>query len=207
MKSVVGVYGASGCGRGIMPLVRGQYKNSDFVFIDDGKAPGVCNGEEIVSWQQFLESSFTDKAVCLAIADPKVRGKLALKCDQSNIPLATVRAADVLEMDNVELSPGACLSPRVVFTSNIRVGRCFHANLFSYIEHDCVIGDFVTLAPRSSLNGNVTVGNFAYIGAGAIVKQGVNIGAEATVGMGAVVTKDVAPGAIVVGNPAKPMRK
>lgn len=207
MKSVVGVYGASGCGRGIMPLVRRQYENSDFVFIDDGKAPGVCNGEEIVSWQQFLDFPFANKAVCLAIADPKVRSKLALKCEQSNISLATARAADVFEMDDVELGPGACLSPHVVFTSNIRVGCCFHANLFSYIEHDCVIGDFVTLAPRASLNGSVTVGDYAYIGAGAVVKQGVKIGANAIVGMGAVVTKDVAPGVIVVGNPAKPLRK
>ncbi len=172
MKRIVAVYGASGCGRGIMPLIRAQYKSSHFVFIDDGQAPGLCNGHQIVSWQQFLDFPSAEKAVCLAIADPRVRGKLAQKCDFSSIPLVTARAADVLEMDDVKSGPGACISPHVVFTSNIRVGRCFHANLFSYIEHDCVIGDFVTLAPRVSLNGNVTVGDFAYIGAGAVVKQG-----------------------------------
>jgi acetyltransferase-like isoleucine patch superfamily enzyme len=45
----------------------------------------------------------------------------------------------------------------------------------------------------------------ASIGSGATVLCGVRIGAGALVGAGAVVTKDVAPGATVVGNPARPL--
>lgn len=45
----------------------------------------------------------------------------------------------------------------------------------------------------------------ASIGSGATILGGVRIGREATVGAGAVVTKDVAPGATVVGNPARPL--
>jgi acetyltransferase-like isoleucine patch superfamily enzyme len=95
----------------------------------------------------------------------------------------------------------------VTLTSNIRIGRCFHANLYSYVEHDCVIGDFVTFAPGAKVNGNVTIGDHAYIGSGAILRQGITIGAGAIVGMGAVVTRDVPPGVTVVGNPAKPLTK
>jgi UDP-2-acetamido-3-amino-2,3-dideoxy-glucuronate N-acetyltransferase len=43
----------------------------------------------------------------------------------------------------------------------------------------------------------------ATIGSGATILGGVTIGAGATVGAGAVVTRDVAPGATVVGNPAR----
>ena len=43
----------------------------------------------------------------------------------------------------------------------------------------------------------------ASIGSGATILGGVRIGAGALVGAGAVVTKDVAPGATVVGNPAR----
>jgi acetyltransferase-like isoleucine patch superfamily enzyme len=46
----------------------------------------------------------------------------------------------------------------------------------------------------------------ASLGSGAIVLGGVTIGADALVGAGAVVTKDVAPGEMVVGNPARPRR-
>lgn len=43
----------------------------------------------------------------------------------------------------------------------------------------------------------------ASIGSGAVILGGVDIGERAVVGAGAVVTRDVAPGAVVVGNPAR----
>lgn len=46
----------------------------------------------------------------------------------------------------------------------------------------------------------------ASIGSGAVILAGITIGEGALVGAGAVVTKDVAPGAVVVGNPARVIR-
>jgi sugar O-acyltransferase (sialic acid O-acetyltransferase NeuD family) len=125
---------------------------------------------------------------------------------------AEVRSTNAVLMDEVELDVGAIICPFVTITSNVRIGRHFHANLYSYVAHDCVIGDFVTFAPNVHCNGNVHVGDHAYIGTGAVLRQGrrdqpLVIGAGATVGMGAVVTKDVPPGMTVVGNPARVMEK
>jgi maltose O-acetyltransferase len=50
----------------------------------------------------------------------------------------------------------------------------------------------------------VRIGRHAWIGGGAIILPGVTIGDEAIVGAGSVVTHDVAPGATVMGNPARP---
>jgi acetyltransferase-like isoleucine patch superfamily enzyme len=47
----------------------------------------------------------------------------------------------------------------------------------------------------------------ASIGSGAVILAGVTVGAGALVGAGAVVTRDVPPGAVVVGNPARVLRK
>jgi len=51
------------------------------------------------------------------------------------------------------------------------------------------------------------IGHDTWIGHGAIIMPNVNIGNGAVVGSGAVVTQDVAPYTIVVGVPAKPIKK
>jgi acetyltransferase-like isoleucine patch superfamily enzyme len=56
-------------------------------------------------------------------------------------------------------------------------------------------------------NLKTTIGHDVWIGEGALIKAGVNIGTGSVVGMGAVVTKDVSPYCIVVGNPARVIRK
>lgn len=190
-----------------MPLLRAQFPATKLVFVDDGQAPGYVNGHDILTWTDFLKCQADEKAVSIAIAASHIRQTLAEKCAAAHIPLTEARAASVVQMDEVVIEVGACLSPFVTLTSNIRIGRCFHANLYSYVEHDCVIGDFVTFAPGAKVNGNVSIGDHAYIGSGAIIRQGLTIGAGAIVGMGAVVTRDVPPGVAVVGNPAKPLIK
>src|SRR3546814_1294848 len=99
-----------------------------------------------------------------------------------------------------------------VCSSDLKIGLGFHANIYSYVAHDSVIGDYVTFAPGVMCNGNVMIEDHAYLGTGAIIRQGepgrpLVIGRGAVVGMGAVVTKNVAPGATVVGNPARPLEK
>ena len=53
----------------------------------------------------------------------------------------------------------------------------------------------------------VIIGKNAWLGMGAVVLPGITIGDDSIVGAGSVVTKDVPPKSIVVGNPAKVLRK
>lgn len=123
---------------------------------------------------------------------------------------ASLFANDVFLGDDIEIGEGAVFGQRSLVTSSARIGRQFQCNIYSYVAHDCIIGNYVTFAPRVSCNGNVHIGDYAYLGTGAVIKQGdkdrpLTIGSGAVVGMGAVVTKDVEPGSTVVGNPARPL--
>jgi sugar O-acyltransferase (sialic acid O-acetyltransferase NeuD family) len=217
MEPLFAVYGASGCGRGVMPLAREQLLRDGvsperLVFIDDNPVAPVINGQSVLNYNEFLGTSAGLRSVVLAIADGSIREQLAARCLSDGLQPWMVRAANVVVMDDVKIGEGGILCPFVTLTSNIRIGRYFHANIYSYVEHDCIIGDYVTFAPAVKCNGNIVVEDQVYIGTGAVLKQGrpdrpLVIGRGAVIGMGAVVTKNVAPGAVVVGNPARSIQR
>ena len=213
MTNLYAIYGSSGCGRSLMPVAREQLTRlgiqSDIYFIDDSLAEQtIINGHIALSYTAFKALVGNNKYVSIAIANSKIREKLAQQLELDQIQLWSIQANNTLVMDEVHIAEGAALSSFVTLTSNIKIGKCFHANLYSYVEHDCVIGDFVTFAPGVKCNGNIHIEDHAYIGAGAVIKQGTPtqplvIGRGAVVGMGAVVTKSVPAGVTVVGNPAR----
>lgn len=216
-KPIYAIYGASGCGRSLMPVARQQLQRdgltAELYFIDDRfDQPTVWNGHPAVNYATFQQLQASSKHVVIAIANSRIREKIALQLQQDQIKMWSICADNVVLMDEVDLGEGSALSPFVTVTSNIRIGKCFHANLYSYVEHDCLIGDYVTFAPGVKCNGNIHIHDHAYIGAGAVIKQGTPnqplvIGQGAVVGMGAVVTKSVPAGVTVVGNPARIMQK
>jgi len=161
----------------------------------------------VLTYAQWLAEPAPSRHISLAIANSAVREKLAARCVADGVDFFEVRVANVVVLDEVEIGPGAVLFPFVNLTSNIRIGQHFHSNMYSYVAHDCVIGNFVTFAPAVKCNGNIVIENHAYIGTGAIIKQGrprrpITIGERAVVGAGAVVTKNVPAVVTVIGNPA-----
>lgn len=208
----VAIYGASGFGREVMPLAQQQWSTNGqeykLTFVDDNFIVGVCNGRKVMTYDEWLAQPAHNRFINIAIANGSVRKRLVDRCANDRVNFFEVRASNVIQLDSVMIGVGAILCPFVTLTSNIQIGNYFHANLYSYIAHDCIIGDYVTFAPGVQCNGNVVIEDYAYIGAGAVIKQGLPgsplvIGRGAVVGMGAVVTKSVPPGVTVVGNPAR----
>lgn len=60
---------------------------------------------------------------------------------------------------------------------------------------------------KNSITAPVSIGNHVWIGAEAIILKGVTIGDGAVIGAGSVVTRDVESCAIVVGNPARVIKR
>lgn len=117
--------------------------------------------------------------------------------------------------DDVVLGRGSLIE------NDTTVGAMTRIQAEAYITAYSTLEDHVFVAPcvvttndnfmgrterRHALMRGPTIRRGARIGGGAVLCPGVEIGAEAFVGAGAVVTKDVAPGVIVVGNPARVLR-
>lgn len=212
----VGLVGCSGFGREIMPLLKtgaiARFQSPECFFVDTKMPEIPIIGETVISESSFLQDTSDEKFFNVAIADFKIREKVAELYVKNGCHPISIKAENSVILDRVELGVGSILCSFTHLTSDVKIGDYFHCNIYSYVAHDCVIGDFVTFAPKVCCNGNVHIRDYAYVGTGAVIKQGTPdkplvIGEGAVIGMGAIVTKDVAPYEVVVGNPAKPLRR
>jgi sugar O-acyltransferase (sialic acid O-acetyltransferase NeuD family) len=209
-----GLVGGGGFGREVMPFARESLVRStgaaatdlDIVFVDDRLAGQTINGVRTVSVAEFAATPGL-RLFNIAVADSTVRRELATRLRTLAEPASLVAPNAVIGEGNV-IGAGAILCPFTCVTSNARVGEFFHCNIYSYVAHDCVIGDYVTFAPAVRCNGGVAVEDDAYLGTASVLRQGspakpLHIGQGAVVGMGAVVTRSVPAGVTVMGNPAR----
>lgn len=217
----LGLFGAGGFAREVMPLVQAQAAalrrarpgaRVRACFVQTQPEAEALNGIPVVSEAEFLVLDPASTFFNIGIADSHTRERIAGICSAAGLQALSLVADNVVSFDSSSIGEGALLCPFSMVTANARIGRYFQSNIYAYVAHDCVIGDFVTFAPRVCCNGNVHIHDHAYIGTGAVLKQGTPdkplvIGTGAVVGMGAVVTKDVPPHTTVIGNPARPMER
>ena len=73
--------------------------------------------------------------------------------------------------------------------------------------HHVRLARFVSVGPAAVIAGYVNIGKGTVIGTGAIVLPEITIGENAVIGAGAVVTHDVPDRCLVLGNPARLVRR
>ena len=118
------------------------------------------------------------------------------------VPLSVIHPHTCISPDvhfgaGVQIFAGACIS------IDVKIGDQTIINHMANVDHECVIGNGVHIAPSATLTGCIYVEDHCFIGAGATILPNLTIGEGSIVGAGAVVTKDVAPYSTVIGIPAK----
>jgi sugar O-acyltransferase (sialic acid O-acetyltransferase NeuD family) len=218
---VLGLFGAGGFAREVMHFARkhasilippSPESSQQVYFVEINPQREEINGIPLISENDFFELECSQRFFNVAIADSIRRERIVNDCINKGATPLSLQAQNSIVYDTNEIGEGAIICDYSMVTSNSKIGRYFHSNIYSYVAHDCVIGDFVTFAPRVHCNGNVHIHNHAYIGTCAVIKQGTSsqpltIGEGSVIGMGAIVTKDVLPYTTVVGNPARPLQK
>ena len=215
MSRINAIYGTGGFAREVIPILNEQYPNDDNIFVVHKEyltSEKSINGYSVMSYEDFIDIPSKEKSITVAISDASIRSRVSTMINQDGIRQSSIISNKSVMMDEVSISNGAIICPFVTLTSNIRVGQNFHANIYSYVAHDCIIGDNVTFAPSVKCNGNVIIEDNVYIGTGAIIKQGksnnpIILGANSIISAGSFVTRNVQESTTVYGNPAKILSK
>jgi len=136
MTNLIGVFGAGGFGREVIPLLDEQIsvtsqfpKSARIVFVvDEVNSVKDVNGYEIMTFNDFCAHESDSKQITIAVGDSSARKKIYERVCQKSIPLITVTAVDSVRLQSVDIDEGAILCPYTTITSNVKIGKCFHAN-------------------------------------------------------------------------------
>jgi sugar O-acyltransferase (sialic acid O-acetyltransferase NeuD family) len=140
-----------------------------------------------------------------AIGGHRGRDRIAIHAlfRRRGLRLASLVHPDASVCSTVLLGTGTQVLAQAVVAAGTRIGEACIVNHRAGVDHECVLGDGVHIAPGATLCGCVTVGDNVMVGAGAVVLPRLSIGADSMIGAGAVVTQDVPAGVTVAGNPAR----
>lgn len=181
------VYGASGHARAVLDIIDSQ-EIIHGIFDDN---PQI---EEVLGYPVLgkipLDFQY-DQSFFIAIGDNKVRKRIADRLCKK-VGFATIIHESAIFSAKASIEAGGVVMEGAIVKVNSRIGKQVIINTGASVDHDCIFGDFVHLAPQATLCGEISIGEGTLVGANALVLPRVKIGNWCTIGAGSIVNKDVA---------------
>ena len=125
--------------------------------------------------------------------------------DKTGRLVRTPHVGGVVIEDDVDLFPYVNVD-RATLTET-RVKRGAKIDHYAHIGHNCTVGRDSVVTAGTVMCGGSHLGAGTWAGVGSIIKEKVRTGKRGIIGLGAVVLKDTEDDSVVVGVPAKPIRK
>nr|WP_315223138.1 acetyltransferase [uncultured Flavobacterium sp.] len=207
------VVGAKGFAKEVLEVLHQLNQTENLVFYDDvnndspeklfGKFEILKNTEQVSDYFKHTDNRFT-----VGIGNPFLRKKLADKfIELGGLFTSTISPMAVIGSYDVKINSGSNILSGTVFSNSVTIGKGCIIYYNSIITHDCVIGDFVEISPSVTLLGRCLIGSFSQIGSNATILPNIKIGNNVIIGAGSVVTKDIPDNSVVVGVPARIIKK
>lgn len=184
------------CELGVGPTLTG------FLDDDPSKHGSELNGLPVLGDLSWLRDH-PDHGAIIGIGAPTTKRAVAARLHELAIPSPTLVHPRAELSPFIALAPGVVIAAGCVLTTQIRIGAHAHLNRMCSVGHDCVVGDYVHLAPGTILSGNVTIDEGCDLGTSVSVIPGIRVGAWTRVGAGACVTRDLPSQVTAVGVPAR----
>lgn len=173
---------------------------------DESQAGSTLLGHPVAHEPEVLENLEQESEFFVAIGDARARRRITEQWLAAGHRPATVIHPGAIVSPHARLGAGTCVLAGAVIQAGAVVGSSSIINTLASADHDCEVGDYAHLAPRSALAGQVRVGPECWIGLGAVVREGITIGARTLVGAGAVVVRDLPADVEAYGVPAQVIR-
>lgn len=204
--------GSAGHAKVIVDIVEKQGKFRIAGFLEPGRPKGdLVLGYPVVGQESDLPELIATlgiQGVLIAIGDNFIRSKVAAKIGAiaPGLPFVTAIHPDASIGRDVTIGEGTVVMAGAIVNPATSVGRFCIVNTNASLDHDCVLEDFASLAPRVATGGNCCIGTFSAIGIGAVLIHRIVVGEQSVVGAGSTVLKPVDAFQVVYGSPAKVIR-
>lgn len=196
------LFGASGHAKVIVDIllskgvqVKGFYDDNE----DIKELWGISVVGKVIDFKDTIEECI------VSIGKNDTRKKVVEQLANAEFGTAIHKTSNI--GSHVEIGEGTVVMPGTIINADTKIGDHVIINTSASVDHDCNIGNFAHIAPNASICGGVAIGEGTLIGAGATVIPLVKIGKWCTIGAGAVVVEEVPDHSVVVGNPAKIIKK
>jgi len=211
MKNIV-IFGSSGHGNVVLDCIEKQGKYKVVGFLDSFKKKGSeTNGHKILGSEYdlpYLKDKYNLFGGIVAIGDNWNRQVIVNKIN-SIIPdfnfISAIHPSVVIGR-NVKIGNGVAIMAGVIINANSRIDDHCILNTYSSLDHDGVMQESSSLAPRVCVGGNLFLERFSSIGLGSHVIENISIGRHSVIGAGSLVVKDVESFVVAYGNPAQVIR-
>ncbi len=205
MTSDVVVVGAGGHAKVCIELLR-EMGYQVVRCVGGAGDPETCLGVPVLRGDHHLQSLYDEgyRYAFVAVGSNSLRQSLGASTRAMGYELMNAVSPRAVVSPSVRIGCGVAVMAGAVINAATQIDDLAIVNTGATVDHDCVLGTAVHIAPQCGLAGSVVVGDGTMLGIGSRVVPGVKIGARATVGAGAVVIEDVPDGTTVVGVPARP---
>lgn len=153
-------------------------------------------------------NNYLDCDFIIAIGNPRSRKKIIDNFFSGAIySYATLIDPSSLLGENIKVGEGSMICAGSILTINVEIGKHCIVNINSTLSHGSKLLNYVTIAPNVSISGDVSIKNLVEVGANSSIREKITIHDGAIIGMGAVVIKDIEENCIMVGNPARFLKR
>jgi acetyltransferase-like isoleucine patch superfamily enzyme len=175
--------------------LKGPYFKSNLIFSNKKK-----------DLKKFIELS-NKFFVCIGMMDGFLRDYISNFFISKKLkPISVISDKSIFDKSSVH-GHGFLEMPNSVVHKHVMIGNNCYLNVNSVIDHESIIGNGVHIMGSAYVAGRVVVEDYVSIGANATIFPDIKLGKRSIIGAGSVVKKDVNPGDVVVGNPAKFLKK